>query len=145
MITISDLPETKLKTFLTELGLLGQLSINGDTFPALNVQLGQYLPESVDANTRSVAVVVSGSNNISTSERYDDVNATIILAGKADRSDLINVKMIAEAFYQTMVDADRDSSGDIMGLVPTGVTGPFYEDSGRVLYEVNTRLLLTRH
>jgi hypothetical protein len=144
MSTVSDLPESKFKTFLSELGLLGQLNIDGQNIPALTVQLGQYIAKSLKKNERCLALIASGSNNVATSNRYDDVNMTVIISSKEDRSDMITAKLIANMFYQTMVDADRDVAGKVMGLTPQGITGPFYDDTGRVAYEVNTRVMLTR-
>jgi hypothetical protein len=144
MTTIADLPETKFEALLSELGLLGPLSIDGGTVPALTVQVGQYITQNLAKNERCLAIMASGSNNVGTSNRYDDTNMTVVISGKEDTADMIVVKMIANTFYQAFVDADRSASGDIMGLVPQGVTGPFYDDTGRVSYEVNTGVLLTR-
>ena len=144
MITVDDLPETKFETMLGELGLLGALDVGGSTLPALTVQIGQYITQNLSKNERCLALISSGSNNVTTSKRYDDVNMTVVVSGKEDTSDAINVKMIANLFYKAMVDADRSSSGDIIGLIPQGITGPFYDSTGRVSYEVNTRVLLTR-
>jgi hypothetical protein len=144
MFTVADLPEARLKTMLDELGLLDPLDIDGNTLPALTVQLGQYLPEKLDKDERAVAIIANGENNVLDSAFYSDTNAVMIISGQEDRSDLVNAKLLAYTFNETIVKAGESSDGCVFGLIPTGVQGPFYEESGRVAFEVSTRMLINR-
>ena len=150
MYDVAELPESKLEALLSTLGLLGSLDIGGVALAPLVVQIAQYNPgtPSTTSNDRILAIIASGSNNIANSVQYDDLNVTIVISSIADRTDSINAKMIALLISDTLTDY-KDASvtpddGDIFGLIPSGVNGPFYEDGGRVVYEVSLSLLINR-
>ena len=150
MYDVAELPESKLEALLSTLGLLGSLDIGGAELAPLVVQIAQYNPGAagISSSDRVLAIIASGSNNIDNSFQYDDLNVTIVISSIADRTDAINAKMIAMLTNDTLTDYKDASAasgdGDIFGLIPSGVNGPFYEDNGRVVYEISLSLLINR-
>lgn len=150
MFNINDLPESKLEDKLTELQLLGtQLQIGGETLQVLGVQVGYFNPSAFGENQRIASIMCSGQNNVGSSQIYQDYNATISISGIADRSDAITARMIAHHFDKVLREHTPEPNptpgqcGHVFGLVPTGIVGPFFEDTGRPVFEVGLRLMIS--
>lgn len=146
MYDTTDLPEYKMKALLASLGLIENLNIGGSIIDGLKTQLMQYNPAAVDNNKRILAILTSGLNNAGTSHEFSDINVTLVIASLPDRSDAVTAKMIAmhyqDVFSKHIFDTDNSVCNGVFGAIPTGVQGPYYEDAGRVVFELSLRLLI---
>jgi hypothetical protein len=144
MVDVTDLAESKLKAYFQTLGLLDELLVDGETLPALTVQLGQYRPAKLSKSERALSIVITGENNTGESGKYADKNVTLIISGQGDRDDSLNAKLIAHHFNETIAASKGGDDACIMGLITQGVSSFEYEDSGRVSYEIQMRVMIGR-
>lgn len=145
MITTNDLPETKLKDLLTDLGLLSGLTIDGNEIDDPQIQLTQLVTDRAKKDERIICLMCFGLNNAGSSDVYTSNNASLIVTSQEDRSDMINARMIAvhiQNELKTFVADDDTECDDIFGITVNGVTGPYYEKDDRVSFELSLTLLI---
>ncbi len=142
-ITTNDLYETMLESKLQRFGALDPISVDGDIEPAINVQLCKYDSNRVDGDERILSIICTGRTDPLNPNFVDTPMFNIIVAGKRDDTDTATTKLIALAIEQTLSSEPADSC-DIFGVVTNGVQGPLYDETGRVIFEVNGNLSINK-
>lgn len=151
MITTNDLPTSKLEAMLIDMGLIGvPVSIDGENIGPAVVQLGKYNDNApgMDGSEWIVTIKCTGSNNLTNSREYYDLNMLIVVTSPEDDTYSTFAEMYAKAIDDAL--ADKDPGGAMpgyetfLGVRPAGYNGPFYTPSGRVSFEVSATLLLCR-
>lgn len=136
----TETPEYMLRKMCGELGLLNGLSVDGSAIVDPDIQLGQIIEAKVDNNSRLIGFVANSPED-STSDIFSEDIIIIVVMGKADRSDFFAPRVISRTIFNELSKASRSADGTIFGAIPSGAQGPFYHESGRVVYEVPVRLL----
>lgn len=151
MITTNDLPTSKLEAMLVDMGLLGTaVEIDGESIGPAIVQLGKMNDNApgISDSDWIVSIMCVGSNNLSNSREYDDLNALIVVTSPTDDSYSVVAEMYAKAINDALTDKDPGGTmpgyESFLGAIPAGYNGPFFSPSGRVSFEVSTSLLLCR-